>query len=146
MENDILVSVIMPVHNAKNWLDRSVASLLNQTIRNYEIILINDGSSDGSEFILEKWAAADRTIKLINRGNEGVSFTRNEGIRKAKGKYIFFVDADDYVESDMFRCMAEVLEETGAVCSICDYYEEDELGNKKEIRLPWDHMQILGDE
>ena len=145
MENEILVSVIMPVHNAKNWLDRSVASLLNQTLRNYEVILINDGSDDGSEYVLEKWEAADRAIKLINRGNEGVSYTRNEGIRKARGKYIFFADADDYVESDMFRCMSQVLEDTKAVCAICDYYEEDEAGNRKEIHLPWDDMQILGE-
>ena len=146
MNDEILVSVIMPVHNAKNWLDKSVASLLNQTIRNYEVILINDGSDDGSEFVLEKWAAADRAIKLINRGNEGVSFSRNEGIRKARGKYLFFADADDYVESDMFRCMSQVLEDTGAVCAICDYYEEDEAGNRKEVHLPWDDMQILSDK
>ena len=143
MDDNILVSVIMPIHNAKQWLDRSVASALNQTMRKIEVILINDGSTDGSEYILEKWAAADKCVRVINRGNLGVSATRNEGIAKARGKYVSFIDADDYMESDMLRQMVDALEHTDADVAICDYYEENEKGYKKNIMLPWEHMTKL---
>lgn len=143
MDDEILVSVIMPVYNAKKWLDRSIASLLNQTIRNTEIIIINDGSVDGSEYVLEKWQAADRCIRYVNRENKGVSATRNEGIRLARGKYICFADADDYVESDMLRQMTSTLERTGAPCAICNYYEEDENESRKQVLLPWTNNQVL---
>lgn len=143
MENEILVSVIMPVYNAKQWLDRSVASALNQTLRKIELIIINDGSTDGSEFVLEKWEAADRCVRVINRGNLGVSATRNEGIRIAKGKYVCFIDADDYMESDMLYQMVNALSHTDSQVAICDYYEENDKGNRNIISLPWENMTKL---
>ena len=92
-----LVSIIMPVYNCENYLDKSITSVLNQTLDNIELIIINDGSTDNSNKIIEKYLNKDNRIKYINQSNNGVSIARNKGIDMAKGKYIGFVDGDDYI-------------------------------------------------
>ena len=96
------ISIIIPVYNAEKYLHKCLDSIINQTLSDIEIICINDGSTDTSFSILEEYAQKDNRIKIINRLNKGVSFTRNEGIRLSKGEYISFIDSDDYLEDNLF--------------------------------------------
>lgn len=93
----ILVSVIIPVYNIEQYLSESINSVINQTYKNTEIICINDGSTDSSLDILNGFAEKDPRIKILNKENGGASAARNEGIREAQGKYILFLDSDDYI-------------------------------------------------
>ena len=91
------ISVIIPVYNAENTLGKCIESVINQTFRDTEIILINDGSTDKSLEIAEKYAQQDSRVKIINQGNHGLSEARNVGIKTAQGEYISFVDSDDWI-------------------------------------------------
>lgn len=95
-----LISIIVPVYNVERYLSKCLDSLIQQTYTNIEIICVNDGSKDGSEKIINKYLRRDDRVKLINKKNQGVSKARNTGINYAKGKYIMFVDADDWVDTD----------------------------------------------
>ena len=89
------VSVIIPVYNVEDYLDTCMESLCSQTFRDIEILLINDGSTDGSELKCREWADKDDRIRYISKENEGVAPTRNLGVSMARGKYLAFVDPDD---------------------------------------------------
>ena len=95
------VSVIVPVYNAGRHLPRCVQSIQSQTMRDLEIILVDDGSTDGSARLCEELASADDRIRVFHKKNGGVSSARNFGIEKAKGEYLLFVDADDFIHPDM---------------------------------------------
>ena len=97
-----LISVIVPVFNVKNYLSKCLESILRQSYTNLEIICINDGSNDGSEIILEKYLKKDNRIIVINQENTGLSSARNTGIKNANGKYISFIDSDDYLNTDCY--------------------------------------------
>lgn len=97
MENKNIVSIIVPVYNSARTLDKCISSLIRQTYNQIEIILVNDGSTDNSKEICNYWANLDCRIKVVNKINGGVSSARNIGITKASGKYIMYVDSDDYV-------------------------------------------------
>lgn len=99
------VSVIIPVYNAEQYIDKCIQSVKNQTLDCIQIILINDGSSDGSKEKCEYWAKEYNNIQLINKKNEGAGATRNLGIKEAKGEYIFFLDADDYLPNDALEVL-----------------------------------------
>lgn len=99
------ISVIIPIYNASKYLCRCLDSVINQSYQNLEIICINDGSTDNSGEILNSYSKKDERLIIINNKNEGVSKTRNCGIKKATGKYITFVDADDYIEKDEIELM-----------------------------------------
>lgn len=99
------ISVIIPVYNVEKYLEQCINSLLNQTLKDCEFIFVNDGSKDSSKEIIEKYKALDNRIILINQENQGVSIARNNGLNVAKGEYIGFVDADDYIEEDMYETL-----------------------------------------
>jgi glycosyltransferase involved in cell wall biosynthesis len=99
---DDLLSVIVPVYNVKNYLSRCLESIINQTLEKIEIICINDGSTDGSEKILEDYSGKDKRIKVVHQKNNGLSSARNAGIKYATGKYISFVDSDDYLNKECY--------------------------------------------
>jgi glycosyltransferase involved in cell wall biosynthesis len=101
----IKVSVIIPVYNAEKYLEKCIESLVNQTLQECELIFVNDGSSDGSKKIIEKYKELYNGIILINQENQGVSMARNNGLNIAQGEYIGFVDADDFIESDMYEVL-----------------------------------------
>lgn len=101
--NKVLVSIIVPVYNVEKYLERCFDSLKNQTLKNIEIIAINDGSTDNSGKVLDSIAQSDSRIKVIHKQNAGVSSARNDGIDIATGQYIAFVDPDDYVSLDMYE-------------------------------------------
>ena len=99
------ISVIIPIYNAEKYLNKCLDSLINQTYKNLEIVLINDGSKDKSLEIMKEYKKKDKRIIIIDKKNTGVSDTRNIGINKSTGKYIMFIDADDYIESDYVELM-----------------------------------------
>ena len=94
------VTVIVPVFNAYNTIDKCIDSIINQTFKNFELLLINDGSTDKSIDKINKYAKKYKNFRVINKQNEGVAKTRNLGIKEAKGKYVMFIDNDDYVDKD----------------------------------------------
>ena len=102
-----LVSIIIPVYNAENYIRDCLNSVIKQTYRNIEIILIDDGTLDNSGIICEEYAMKDERIRVIHKKNEGVSTARNVGIGLAKGRYILFVDADDFVTDEYVRMLCE---------------------------------------
>lgn len=116
------VSVIVPVHNSEKYISRCIESLIRQSYKNIEIILINDGSTDRSLSICEKYALKDKRIKLFSITNSGVSIARNLGIEKATGSYITFVDSDDWVEPDMIEFALLKAKENNADVVIWSYY------------------------
>lgn len=97
------ISVIVPVYKAEKYLKRCVDSILSQTFTDFELILVDDGSIDSSPEICDRYAKEDRRVKVIHKENGGISSARNEGIKKAKGKYIFFCDSDDYVRPGLLK-------------------------------------------
>ena len=110
------VSVIVPVYNVEKYIKKCVESLINQEYRNFEIILINDGSVDNSGMIIDEMSLRDDRIKVIHQKNQGVSAARNVGISFSKGEYITFVDGDDWVDKDYISYFA------ASQSYICKYY------------------------
>ena len=117
------VSVIVPVYKVENYLRKCVDSLLNQTLTDIEIILVDDGSPDNCGKICDEFAAKDHRVKVIHKQNEGLSIARNVGIMAATSPYIGFVDSDDYVAADMYEILYENLVENSADISVCGLYD-----------------------
>ena len=115
-----LISVIIPVYNVENYLEKCLLSVLNQTYSKLEIILINDGSTDNSPNICQKYEKIDKRIKYISKNNEGLSATRNLGIKIAKGELIAFVDSDDVLSLNMYEILYKNLIINKADLSICE--------------------------
>ena len=109
-----MISVIVPVYNAEKYINRCIDSIVHQTMDDMEIIIIDDGSTDSSLDICKYWETKDRRIKVFPKKNGGVSSARNMGLRNVNGKYVSFVDADDWIESDRFEKAIEKIEEYNA--------------------------------
>ena len=132
-----LISVIVPVYNVQKYLRRCIDSILCQSYRNLEVLLINDGSSDGSGRICDEYAALDSRVKVIHQANGGVSCARNSGLEVAGGDYIGFVDSDDYIDPEMYERMLSAIHSSGADIACVGIIAESEQGeNKKVIRCP----------
>lgn len=116
------VSVIVPVYNTEKYLDKCLNSLVNQTIEDIEIIVVNDGSTDDSLKIIKKYLKKyPEKIVLINQKNGGISVARNNGIKSATGEYIGFVDSDDFVELSMYESLYNLIKESESDIVVCDY-------------------------
>ncbi len=109
-----LLSVIIPVYNVEAYLDRCIKSVTQQTYRNLEIILVDDGSTDNSGILCDSYASKDRRIKVIHKANDGLVSARKEGIRRATGKYTAYVDSDDWIEQGMYQELLSIMEESDA--------------------------------
>ena len=107
----MMLSIILPVYNAENYLEKCLNSILAQTYDHFEIILINDGSKDNSPAICKTFAKQDKRFIYINQANQGVAMARNHGLKLAKGNYVGFVDADDVIEPNMFQNLLSPLSE-----------------------------------
>lgn len=123
------ISVIVAIYNVENFLNKCIDSIIKQSYNNIEIILVNDGSTDNSKEICDKWAEKDNRIKIINKLNGGLSDARNMGIEKSSGEYICFIDGDDYIDKDMIFKMFKAIRENEAEISICNRYHVFENGN-----------------
>lgn len=117
-----LLSVIIPIYNVELYLDRCMESVINQTYKNLEIIMVDDGSPDTCPQKCDEWAKKDSRIKVIHKKNGGLSDARNSGIQLAKGEYIAFIDSDDFIEQNMYSVMIEAMERTDADISTCGRY------------------------
>lgn len=118
----IKISIIVPIYNASKYLNKCINSLTGQTLKDIEILLINDGSTDKSEEIINSFV--DKRIKYYKNKNQGIGKTRNFGIDRAKGKYLMFVDSDDYIDNDMCRKMYAKAEKEKLEVVICDFYRD----------------------
>lgn len=119
----LLISVIIPVYNIEKYLSECIASVVNQSYRSLEIILVDDGSSDKSGKICDEWAQRDNRIKVIHKVNEGVSEARNTGIKECTGQLIGFVDGDDWIDPEMYQTLVERLLKSEADVVMCGYYD-----------------------
>ncbi len=119
-----LISVIVPVYNVEAYLDRCMHSVLNQTYQNLEILLIDDGSTDGSPALCDAYATRDRRIKVLHKPNGGLSDARNAGLALAQGAYIGYVDSDDWIEPDMYASLHRACVDNHAQLAVCRYFQE----------------------
>lgn len=133
-----LVSIIVPVYNTQIYLERCIKSLLNQEYTNIEIILIDDGSSDNSLFICERYKKDDRVV-VIHQENSGVSMARNKGLDRARGDYISFVDSDDFVSPYFISHAVDKMERCQADIVLFDFYQIK--NNKSAIPVPDFHKR-----
>ena len=150
------VSIIVPVYNVENYLAKCLDSLVGQTLQDIEILVINDGSKDRSEFVIEEYARnfPDK-IKAFTKENGGLSDARNFGIERASGEFIGFVDSDDYVMETMFEEMLQLAEKHQAKMVICNIQKVDQNGNvtQKLTQIPnmsekinlGDHFSVFSD-
>ena len=128
----IKISIITPVYNAEKYIARCIESVLNQELKDIEMILVDDGSSDKTGIICDHYANEDKRIKVIHKKNEGVSCARNVGLKNANGKYVLFVDADDWLEDDMCSEMYNLATINDSEVIISEYYNYYENVDKNE--------------
>lgn len=127
-----MVSIIIPAYNAEKHIEQCIDSIISQTYKNIEVIIVNDGSTDNTLAICEKYAKEDKRIKIVKKKNEGVSKARNDGIKIATGKYIMFIDSDDYIDDDYIEIMRKNIVEKKADLVISNY-TRDKNGVKEKI-------------
>lgn len=120
MNNNVSISVIVPVYNCEKYLEKCINSILSQSFEDFELILINDGSTDSSLEICKKYSYLDNRIVLINQKNMGVSNTRKKGITLAKGNYICFIDSDDYIDKDSLKILFKNINESSVDIVCCN--------------------------
>ena len=135
------ISVIVPVYNVEQYLERCVDSIINQTYTNLEIILVNDGSTDNSGKLCDELAKKDKRIRVIHKENGGLSDARNRGIEEAESDLVGFIDSDDYIDRDMYEILLKNLDNTDADLSMCALYDvynntpEAQVTNKETWEL-----------
>lgn len=138
------VSIIVPVYNAEKGLARCVDSILNQEFRDFELILMDDGSRDRSGEICDGYARADARVVVVHKKNTGVSDTRNQAIARARGTFLQFVDSDDWLTADATKLMVRAAEETGCDLVIADFYRV--VGEMVSRKGDIDADQVIGRE
>lgn len=143
--NKPFVSIIIAIFNAEHWLVRCMESVLAQTLDNVEIILINDGSSDSSSIICDKYAAQDSRIRVFHKENEGISKTRQFGVDHARGNYLVFLDSDDYVDPSIYEKMYNTAIQDNADLVVCDWFSrEGDMLYPESLKVKkWDNYYLL---
>lgn len=131
------VSVIVPVYKVEQYLDKCVQSILDQTFRDFELLLVDDGSPDKCGEMCETWAKKDGRIRVIHKPNGGLSDARNAGIGQASGDYLLFVDSDDWIEKDMLATLYGLIREADADMACCNFRSVNEDGTQH-----WDDAVI----
>ncbi|CUO64930.1 glycosyltransferase [Clostridium disporicum] len=127
------VSIVVPVYNAENYIAKCIDSILDSTLKEIEVILINDGSKDSSGKIIDEYVKKDSRIKVIHQKNSGPAVTRNKGIKIAKGNYVGFVDSDDTIEKNMFYELYNLANKKEVEVAMCGYNEINTRDNSKFI-------------
>lgn len=145
--NNCKVSVIVAIYNVEEYLERCLNSLVNQTLREIEIILIDDGSTDNSSKICDDYAKKDRRIVVIHKKNQGLGMARNSGLDLATGEYVVFVDSDDFVVKNAYQEMYETIKLNNADMLITNYYEFDTKNNiAKELNTIYKTRIVEGEQ
>lgn len=140
-----LVSIIVPVYNVEQYLPQCLDSIVNQTYENIEVICVNDGSPDNSIKILEDYALRDSRIKVVSQKNQGLSGARNTGIKYASGKYIMFVDSDDWIDLDTCQVAVNAAETNDADFVFWSYVREFENDSKEKLMF-WDDGTVFDEK
>ena len=146
--SDSLISVVVPVYKVEKYLDRCVESIVAQTYRNLEIILVDDGSPDTCGSMCDEWARRDDRIKVVHKPNGGLSDARNAGVAASTGEYIGFIDSDDYIAPDMYERLLELMgdSEVGiAVCGVADVYSDHVDGPETVQTSVMSSEEVLSD-
>ena len=137
MKNELpLISIIVPIYQVENYLNECIKSIVNQTYKNLEIILIDDGSKDNCPQICDEWKEKDNRIIVIHKENGGLSDARNKGIQIAKGEYFIFVDSDDYISHKMCQTLFNAINSTDIKLAICNFYRVKKRIKTAEWKLP----------
>lgn len=131
-----LVSVIIPIYKVEDYINKSIQSVVSQTLKDIEIILVDDGSPDGCPQIADEWSKKDSRVRVVHKKNAGVTAARNDGLTLAQGKYIFFLDGDDYIEPDTLEVMHGKAELTDADWVIGDFVIECVDGTSYDKTFP----------
>lgn len=141
------ISVIVPIYNMEKLMRKCLDSILAQTFQDYECLLIDDGSTDGSPAICDEYAIKDSRVKAFHKPNGGLSDARNFGLERAHGEYTIFFDPDDWVDEDCLKDMYAKAQEADSDMVICDYYNEDphRIQYTKQTPTSLDHEDILQD-
>lgn len=134
-ETIVPISIIIPVYNVREWIDECMESVVNQTFADFEVILVDDGSTDGSDAKCREWTEKDKRVAVISKDNEGPSKARNTGMMKAKGKCLVFLDADDWIDSSYLEKMYVRMTETNADIVECDVYRYNHETGEKTYRV-----------
>lgn len=129
---EALITIIVPIYKVEKYLEKCIDSILNQSYKNLEIILVDDGSPDNCPQICDEYAKKDDRIIVIHQKNGGLSNARNSALDIAKGEYIGFVDSDDYIAKDMYETLYKAIKDNNAQMSICDFYNINEKGDYVE--------------
>ena len=138
------ISVIVPVYKVEEYLDRCVQSILDQSFDNLEVILIDDGSPDRCPAMCDEWAKRDSRITVLHQKNGGASSARNAGLRVAQGKYIGFVDSDDWIEPGMYGSMYELITTNDADMVICEMQRKEKKNKSMAEKVElWDQKKCL---
>lgn len=140
---DECISVIVPVYNVENYLSDCVDSILAQTYGELEIILVDDGSTDGCGAICDEYVKKDFRVKVIHKKNGGLGDARNAGIQAAAGKYLAFVDSDDMLDQKMFEKLYDALKQANAQAAICGFQYMDDAGRCTEKCLAGEHSFLV---
>lgn len=141
---DSLISIIVPVYNTENYLEKCLYSLVNQTYKNIEIIIIDDGSPDNSMNIIQKFVLADNRVKVISQKNQGLSGARNTGMNNANGDYIMFIDSDDWIEIDTCEKAINASEKYNADVVFWPYIKE--FSDLQKDNYLFDKTEIIWSE
>lgn len=133
---EAMISIIVPIYKVERFIRQCVESIINQTYRNLEIILVDDGSPDNCPSICDEYAGLDSRIKVVHKENDGLISARKAGLEASQGEYVCFVDGDDYIEPDMYEHIADAIENTNADCVITQfYYEYPDNPEKSDYKL-----------
>jgi glycosyltransferase involved in cell wall biosynthesis len=146
MNSQPKISVIVPVYKTEGLLDRCVESIVGQTYKNLEIILVDDGSPDNCPAMCDEWAEKDSRIRVIHKENGGVSSARNAALDIATGDYIGFVDSDDWIELEMYSSLIQKISESGKNIALCSYYAVEISGERYECRCVVDKEVLDKDD
>lgn len=146
MNSQPKISVIVPVYKTEGLLDRCVESIVGQTYKNLEIILVDDGSPDNCPAMCDGWAEKDSRIRVIHKENGGVSSARNAALDIATGDYIGFVDSDDWIEPEMYLSLIQKISESGKNIALCSYYAVEISGERYECRCVVDKEVLDKDD
>lgn len=138
-----MISIIIPVYNAEKWLNRCIDSVLAQTLTDWELILIDDGSTDSSPAICDKRAVEDSRIHVVHQANQGASLARRNGIDTAKGEYLTFIDSDDQVETNYLEVLQKAQAGTDIKISACNIIRHKE---GEQVNIPAGMCEILGEK
>ncbi|MBQ6543175.1 MAG: glycosyltransferase family 2 protein, partial [Clostridia bacterium] len=142
-----LISVIVPVYKVEKYLPRCLDSILSQSFTDFELLLVDDGSPDSCPEICDEYARRDRRISVIHKENGGLSSARNAALERATGKYVSFVDSDDYITADALQTLYSALTETDSDIAVGNMMSIDESGNISDFYIPAAGRTLLeGDE